>query len=141
MFKNWSKKDKIISIVRLIVWFIFLAYSFYIFSNWLIIVKDDFVHYNTLAQIFVFVFGLFITFMGIYPICFPKARLMQFFVWLFLILIGYYVFINNPDKGIYIGDMLRVLGAFLVVVAPFWLCVPDVCKKQEEEKNIEIIEV
>jgi len=141
MYKNLSKKDKIVSVIRVVIWLIFVFYSFYIFSNNLFIVKPEYEVYNLFAQIFVLVLWLFITFMGIVPLCMPKAKLIQFVFGIFLILIGYYIFINDWSKNIFVWDMLRVLWAFLVVVGPIWLCVLDKCKKQEEEANIEIIEV
>ena len=141
MYKNLSKKDKIVSLLRVVIWLIFLLYGFYIFSNNLVIVKPEYEPYNLLAQIFVVVLWLFITLMWILPICPPKAKLIQFIFGLFLIWIWYFVYTNDLGKNVYIGDMLRVLGAFLVIVWPIGLCILDKCKKIEQEKEVEIIEV
>ncbi len=141
MYKDLSKKDKIVSLIRIIIGFVFIFYSFYVFSNSLIVVKPEYEVYNLFAQIFLLILWLFITFMGIVPLCVPKARLIQFIFWIFLILIWYYIFSNDWTKNVFAGDMLRVLGAFLVIVWPIWICVLDKCKKKEEESNIEIIEV
>ncbi len=133
------RKDIILRVIRLIIWLGLIIYAWWIYKNWYIISVNA--EWNLYAIGFVGILGLFITLMWILMPCFPKMRLIQFLFWFFLIVFSYYFFRDNPDKFIFIRDILRVLGALLVILGPFGVCVPQKCVKQEEEKKIEIIEV
>lgn len=133
------KKDIILRIVRILIWLWLLAYVGWIYYNkYNICVNPD---WNLYAILFVSVLGLFIFAVGILMPCFPKMRLIQFLFWIFLIIFSYYFFKDDPWRYIFIRDILRIIGALLVILWPLGVCVPNKCIKQEEEKKIEIIEV
>jgi len=51
------------------------------------------------------------------------------------------VFINNSELFIYISDITKILGSFLVVLAWTNFFVSSKSKKQKENSKMEIIEV
>ncbi len=134
-----SKKDLALRIIRIILWLSLVGYAYYIYSNKLIITSNP--DFNVYWVGFLVAFGIFVLVMGIVNICLPRMKTIQFLAWIFLILFGYYFFKDNPEKCVFVSDILRVLWVLLVVLGPFGLCVPNKCKKIEEEKKIEIIEV
>lgn len=134
-------KDKIISAARIIIGWWIAWYTGYLLFNNLVIVKDAFVSSNQIIAWIIMFIGAFIFFMWVYPLCIPKARIIQLFFWIFLILFSYYFLQDNPSKLIFVWDILRILWALLCILGPMWVCIPDKCKKQAEESKIEIIEV
>ena len=58
-----------------------------------------------------------------------------------LVLIGDTVLVNNSEVYIYICDLVKILGSFLVVLAWTNFFVSSKAKKQKEESTLEIIEV
>jgi peptidoglycan/LPS O-acetylase OafA/YrhL len=133
------KKDNILMVLRVIIGLGMIGYAYYLWSNKLVITTNP--EYNLYWIIFLAAFGVFALIMGIFPICFPRMRLIQFVAGIALILIWYYFFKDNPSQYVFVSDILRVLGVLLVILGPIGLCVPDKCIKQEEEKKVEIIEV
>ncbi|MFA7298594.1 MAG: hypothetical protein WC010_03025 [Candidatus Absconditabacterales bacterium] len=68
-----------------------------------------------------------------------KATL--FVLGLALIIIGDTVLLNDVTTYVYIGDIFKVLGVVLTLLAWTNLLITDKVKKQKQDKNIEIIEV
>lgn len=85
--------------------------------------------------------GAFIMIMGFLDICLPKARIVQVFMGLVLIYGGYYFFQDNPAANVYLGDIIRILGAWMVVAGIFGWCITPKCKEQHQNSKVQIIEV
>jgi len=84
-------------------------------------------------------------FVGIFKPCFKKPRLIQAFMWIFLILFPVYTHIqDNPQNLVFLHDILQIIGALATILSFGKICVYDKCKKQAEqikEEEMEIIEV
>lgn len=85
--------------------------------------------------------GAFIMVMGFFDICIPKGRIVQSLTGLMLIYTGYYFFKDVPSANIYLWDIVRILGAWMVVAGIFWWCITPKCKKQQQDSKVQIIEV
>lgn len=135
-------KDIIVRTLRIIIWWWIAWYMAFVFLNNLVIVNDSLLNNNQFVIIFVWLLWLFMFVMWVFALCMPRAKLVQFIFWIFLILFSSYVLKDNPSKLIFIWDILRVVWVFLMVAWPIWLCVTENCKKKAEEaKIVEIIEV
>ncbi len=125
--------------LRIIVGSFLLAYG-----GWLLINNLEVTSGVIPSQILLFVvIGLwaFIMVMGFLDICIPKARIVQVLMGLMLIYSGYYFFKDNPSANVYLGDIIRILGAWMVVAGIFGWCVTPKCKKQQQDAKVQIIEV
>ena len=58
-----------------------------------------------------------------------------------LIIIGDTVLLNDVTTYVYIGDIFKVLGVALTLLARINVLITDKVKKQKQAKNVEIIEV
>lgn len=58
-----------------------------------------------------------------------------------LIIIGDTVLLNDVTTYVYIGDIFKVLGVALTLLARTNVLITDKVKKQKQAKNVEIIEV
>jgi len=83
---------------------------------------------------------LFVLF-AIHPIYMKISKASLFVMWIALVLIGDSVLINNTESYIYISDISKLLGSFLIVLAWTNFFVSTKAKKQKEESKLEIIEV
>lgn len=137
-------KDKIISWFRIITWLFLVIYIIYLLINGI-----SFTNWNDIVLWWMLIlFWLFLVVIWVYPICFNRPRLTQFFVWLFLMYFWYIFFKNNPNDFVFVSDILRILWALMMVLWPLWFCVNEKCKKviedrkkKVDESKIEIIEV
>lgn len=127
--------------ISLISW-LFLGYLAYLFFQTTIIVQSGFIEYNTLyyvvlALICLFLFILF----GIYPVHFRMTKATLFVLGIALIIIGDTVLINDVSTYVYVGDIFKVLGVLLTLLAWTNVLVTDKVKKIQSNKKVEIIEV
>ncbi len=130
-------KDKIIQLFRLIIWVLLMIYVYYLYTKWVVISPEN----NVIMMLFVSFIWVFMIVMWIHPLCIKKARYIQFFLWIFLILVGNYYLKDDPSKSLFLADIIKILWVLLTIAWPMWICVPEKCKKKEEEAKIEIIEV
>lgn len=130
---------------RISIWifswlFVFYLVYLFIWSN--IIVDQWFLEFNTLYYILLVLawMYLFVLF-AIHPIYMKISKASLFVMWIALVLIGDSVLINNTESYIYISDISKLLGSFLIVLAWTNFFVSTKAKKQKEESKLEIIEV
>lgn len=121
---------------------LFLGYLAYLFFQTTVIVQSGFIAYNTLyylvlALICLFLFILF----GVYPVHFRMTKATLFVLGIALIIIGDTVLINDVSTYVYVGDIFKVLGVLLTLLAWTNVLVTDKVKKIQSDKKIEIIEV
>ncbi len=127
--------------ISIISW-IFLGYLAYLFFQNIVIVQWGFLEYNSLyylvlALICLFLFILF----GVYPIHFKMTKASLFVLGLTLIIIWDTVLINDVATSVYVGDIFKIFGVVLTLLAWTNVLITDKVKKQKQDKNIEIIEV
>ncbi len=119
-----------------------IAYLAYLFSQNIIIVQGWFTEYNTLYYLILFLLCLFLFILfGIYPVHFKMTKATLFVMGIALIIIGDTVLLNDVTTYVYIGDIFKVLGVALTLLARTNVLITDKVKKQKQAKNVEIIEV
>lgn len=73
------------------------------------------------------------------PIKWLKIRAVV--VGLLLVLAGHYFLINNPNAGIFAGDMIALLWVVIVFLTLGWLIVTTKAAKKIEQSKQIVIEV
>jgi len=124
---------------RIIIGASLLAYSW-----WLLLNNAQVSSWQIPSEILLFSVAIFAGIMllgGFVDICLPKARIIQSIIWLILIFVWYSFFQDMPSANIYLGDILRILGAWMVVAGIFWWCISPKCKQKAQSSKIQIIEV
>jgi len=119
-----------------------LWYLLFLLTKWAIIVHGEFLEYNTiyyiiLSAVCLYLFILF----GIYPIAHKMSKATLFVFGLGLIVIWDTVLINKPTDMVYVGDLFKLIGVVLTLLARTNVLVTDKVRKEKADKKIEIIEV
>lgn len=128
-------------IISLISWWL-IWYLLFLLTQWATIVQWEYLEYNLLYFILLFLITWYLfIFFGIYPLHIKMTKATLFVCWLALIIIGDTVLTNNPSKLIFVGDIFKLLGAILTVLAWTNVLITDKVKKEKADKKIEIIEV
>ncbi|MFA6256301.1 MAG: hypothetical protein WC606_03885 [Candidatus Absconditabacterales bacterium] len=135
-------KDIIKRVIISIISGLFIGYLAYLFFQNTIIVQSGFIEYNTLYYLVLIVICLFLfVLFGIYPIHFKMTKATLFVLGLALIVIGDTVLLNDITTYVYVGDIFKVLGVVLTLLAWTDLLITNKVMKKKQEKNIEVIEV
>ncbi len=134
--KEKQMKDKIISIVSILLGLGILGYSVFLVVNY----NND-IQTSIKAFYFTGFLGLIISLMWVLSPCIKKPKLTQFLLCIFLIIFSYYTIKDNPSYNVFMGDIIRVLWAFLIVAGPTGICIPEKCKKKAQEEKTQVIEV
>lgn len=132
-------KDKIVSWIRLVVGWWLLWYIAYLYMHGLIVTKNA--GYNLIVLGFIWLIAFWILFMWIRPVYIKRFKTMQVLFWVFLIIFSQLLLLDNPSSNVFLGDIIKVLWVFMIIIGPTWFCIPEKIKKQVEESKIEIIEV
>lgn len=80
-------------------------------------------------------------FFGVYPIHFRMTKATLFVMGIALIIIGDTVLLNDVSTYVYIGDIFKILGVILTLLAWTNVLITDKVKKKGQSKKIEVIEV
>jgi len=142
IFFLYNMKDLLKRISIWIVSWSFMWYITYLFFTWKTIVYQWFSEFNILYFIILAIIALYLFILfAIHPIYMKINKITLFVMWIGLVLMGDTVFINNSELYIYISDITKILGSFLVVLAWTNFFVSSKSKKQKENSKMEIIEV
>ena len=90
-----------------------------------------------ITLIFVFLFIFF----AVYPVHFRMNKATLFLIGLTLLVMGDTIFINVVEQHVYIGDLLKLLGVVLMLLAWTNVLITDKVQKEQKGKKVEIIEV
>ncbi len=133
-------KDLINRILRITLGVAIIGYLIFLELNWINITwsSDDIVHY--ISMFIAWAIWVYLLASGIKIFYFNKPRVKQVFFGLFLIIFWQYGIVDNPDKLVYLGDLLTVLGVIIVITGAIWVFVFESYIKKKEEEKIEIIE-
>jgi hypothetical protein len=119
-----------------------VAYLTYLFSNWIIIVNENFLDQNKLIfWLYIFIFLYYLVFYSIKPIYIKKYKLRNTLIWLFMITASQSFLINSWHEGLYYADIFTVIWVFLTAIWPTNALILNKIKKEKQEKKMEIIEV
>ena len=129
------------NIRRLIFWIIFsilIAILVYLFSKWVVIAKPEYENINKAFYIILFVvFLYYLIFYVIRPTIFKYFKVVNTFVWIWIIFISQYYIANSWVDWIYYWDILCLVWVVLTII---WPTNALISKKDQKEKDLEIIE-
>ena len=127
---------------RIIFWIIFLALIcllVYLYINWVTIVKDEFKNINLVIYIILFVIFLYYTILYVIrPTYIKWFKLINTFIWLWIIFVSQYFIANSWIDKIFYWDILCLIWIVLTIIWPTNLLIS---KKDQQEKDLEIIEI
>jgi len=129
------------SLRRIIFWIIFsilICVLVYLYINKVVIVKNEFENINSIIYIILFVIFLYYTiFYVIRPTYIKWFKLINTFIWLWIIFISQYFVANSWIDKIFYWDILCLVWVVLTII---WPTNALISKKDQKEKDLEIIE-
>ena len=130
------------NIKRIIFWIVFsllICFLVYLYTNWVIIVREDITDINLVIYISLFVIFLYyLIFYAVRPTYIKYYRVINTIIWIIVIYISQYFLANSWIDGIYYWDILCIIWVILTIIWPTKLLVT---KELEDSKKVEIIEV
>ena len=129
------------NIKRIIFWIIFsilICFLVYLYTNWVIIVREDITDINLVIYISLFVIFLYyLIFYAVKPTYIKYYRVINTIIWIIVIYISQYFLANSWIDWIYYWDILCIIWVILTIIWPTKLLVT---KELEDSKKVEIIE-
>lgn len=130
------------NIKRIIFWIVFsllICFLVYLYTNWVIIVREDITDINLVIYISLFVIFLYyLIFYAVRPTYIKYYRVINTIIWIIVIYISQYFLANSWIDWIYYWDILCIIWVILTIIWPTKLLVT---KELEDSKKVEIIEV
>lgn len=118
-----------------------LWYLGWLYSQGAVVVQSEYETYNTLAYVLLAIVAIYYTVMyGVYPMNIKWHKRTFIVVGLACIMMAFAYLIDDPEKSIYIGDFMRLLGVVLVVFGGSGYLIPAKIQKKKAEAELEIIE-
>lgn len=126
---------------RIIFWIIFsvlICLLVYLYINWVVIVKSEFENINLVIYAILLVIFLYYTILYVIrPTYIKWFKLINTFIWISVIFISQYYLANSWIDKIYYWDILCLIWVVLTIIWPTNLLIS---KKDQQEKDLEIIE-
>ena len=126
---------------RIVFWIMFsilICLLIYFYVNWVTIVKGGFENINIVMYVVLFVIFLYyMIFYVIRPTYIKWFKLINTLVWLLIIFISQYFIINSWPDHIFYWDILCLIWVVLTII---WPTNALISKKDQKEKDLEIIE-
>ena len=125
-----------------IVFFLFIGYIAYLFTNNAIIVQGEYASSNVLFLGVLALVALYILVLySIYPIHIKFSKPTLFAIAVALIFVGQYILMDDVSKHVYIADICKLVGAVLLVLSPTNILVSQKVITKKQEEKMEIIEI
>jgi len=119
----------------------FLWYLIYLFYQKTIIVQWSFFDSNFIFYFFLLSAGLFLLIaFGIYPLSIKRNKVILLFLWIWFIIIGNYVLLNDIQEKIFIWDIVKVFWVIITILAPTNILVTSKVKKNITNSKMEVID-
>jgi len=119
-----------------------ISYLAYLFLWQQIIVQTYFAERNTLYLcVLILAFVYIFIFFALTPFYFKISKVSLFVLWISLIVLWDGVLVNDINKQIYVGDIVKLLWVIITLLAFTNFFVTNKVKKQHEESKVEIIEI
>lgn len=129
------------NIKRIIFWIVFsllICFLVYLYTNWVIIVREDITDINLVIYISLLVIFLYyLIIYSIKPTYIKYFRVINTIIWIIVIYISQYFLANSWLNWIYYWDILCIIWVILTIIWPTKLLVT---KELEDSKKVEIIE-
>lgn len=126
---------------RIIFWIFFLLIIWilcYLFAKWVVIAKPDYENLNKVFYIILLVIFLYyLTFYVIRPTYIKRFKIINTLIWIVIIYISQYYIMNSWIDWIYYWDILCLIWVVLTII---WPTNALISKKDQQEKDVEIIE-
>jgi hypothetical protein len=115
------------NIKRIIFWIVFsllICFLVYLYTNWVIIVREDITDINLVIYISLFVIFLYyLIFYTVRPTYIKYYRVINTIIWIVVIYISQYFLANSWLNWIYYWDILCIIWVILTIIWPTKLLV------------------
>ena len=129
------------NIRRIIFWVLFCLFILvlvYLFSKWIVVAKSWYENINKIFYIILFIIFLYyLIFYVIKPTSFKWFKVVNTVIWLFIIYMSQKFIANSWIDWIYYWDILCIIWVVLTIL---WPTNALISKKEQKEKDVEIIE-
>jgi len=134
--KDIIKRTLISIVVAAFLWYIVL-----LALQWVTIVQWEYINSNMLMYGILIIVSLFlIIFFGIYPVVIKFSKPILFVVWVWLIIIGHYVLLNDPHTQVYLWDIVKIFWVIVSILAWTNVLVSKKVKEKKQKSKMTIIE-
>lgn len=134
-------KDRIVSLIRIIIWSSLLWYMSFFYIKSIHVVASQNPMINNGVIIFLWLLAIWMIYMWVRPFYIKRFKTLQVILGIFLVMFAHSVLKDDPYRLVFIQDALKVLWVFMIIIWPTWFCISEKVKKKIEEAKIEIIEV
>ncbi len=118
-----------------------IAYSIWLRMQQAVIVTDADPLMNTLLLVLILVLGVYFIALVARPEWVPNNRWMLAVLWIILIILAEAMLQDDATKFVYTKDILKVIGAFLVITWPMKLLLTKEAEQKKFMEEVQIIEV
>ena len=84
---------------------------------------------------------VFLIVFGVLALPISKAKLWAIVISLLIVILGYWFLLNDVDKGIYVWDIVTVIGVIMTYLSLWWLMVSKKSQQKLKESKQIVIEV
>jgi len=118
-----------------------IGYTIWLRMQQTIIVADGQEAQNMLFLALVLFLGVYFVYIVARPTAAPSNRWMLAVLWLVIILVAEAFLQDNPETSSYLKDILKIVGAMLVITWPMKLLITKEAEEKKYMEEVEIIEV
>lgn len=137
-----SVSDLIKRIVVIILNGWLIGYLITLMLGWQMIVQSEYANSNLAAVIILITISVYVFInYSIQQFHTSWSRVTLSVLWLFLLVVWNYVLANNAEAGIYIGDIVKVIGVVFFIAWPAKLFVSTKTEQKAKDAKMEVIEV
>jgi len=118
-----------------------IAYLIMLWMRWDMIVQAAYADQNVVYFVVLLAIALyaFVNY-SIKSFHLSWARTTVSVLWLFMLVVGHYILANNGADGIFVWDIVKVIGVVFIIAWPAKLFMSDAAVEKVKESKMEIIE-
>lgn len=133
-------KDLVVKIITFLIGAALIAYT-----GWLWIgnlpVTSGLIHVSKIALIICAIVGFLLIIAAMRPALLPQNRWSIAVVGIIIIMLAHSQLSDDPSRYIFLKDVMKVIGVYLIIVWPMKLLIPKKIQEEVAQKDVEIIEV
>lgn len=119
-----------------------IGYLVTLLLSWQMIVQSEYASSNLAAVVILIIISVYVFInYSIQQFHVSWSRVTLSVLWLFLLVVWNYVLANNAEAGIYIGDIVKVIGVVFFIAWPAKLFVSKKTEQKTKDAKMEVIEV
>lgn len=133
-------KDTVVKIITFLIGAGLIAYT-----GWLWVgnlpVTSGLIHVTRMALIVCAIVGFLLIVATLKPALLPQNRWSIAVVGIIIILLAQSQLSDDASRYIFLKDIMKVIGVYLIIVGPMKLLIPKKVQEEVAQKDVEIIEV